>query len=916
MSTKVSRLIPGLIVLATSLASSPLQAADAAPAGLVPFVLPWDDGAPGPTDLSFLNHAPAGKFGPVHARPDGRFYGGDQRIRFLGVNLCFAATLPEKGDADKIAARMAKFGINVVRFHHMDMNAFPNGLIRRGSRKSGELDPAALDRLGFFLSKLKAHGIYADINLVVSRRFCSADGLPPEIDGLDWKLRHAIAMFQPAMIDLQKQYARDLLSYRNPHTGLALAADPAIAFVEINNENGLLQHWLGGGFDRLPAPFADELSRQWNAWLKARYTTNSKLLKAWAARREPLGRELLNNPSGPGQLGGWNVEQHQGAVAKAQIEQDVAGQSAALRIQVDKPGEQAWHVQFVHPGLHVAQGRLHVLTFTARADPPRKITVNLGQAHEPWSMLGFSQTVELTPQWTEHRFTITPDAAAANARICFTGMGLNTGSVWFSAVSLRTGGETGPNADETVEKGTLPLILHNDPRPWPAAAREDFVAFLRDTEGAYWRTMRQCVKEQLGFKGIVMGTITDCSPPTLQAEFDAVDGHAYWQHPSFPRRPWDPEDWTVRNVSMVNEPGGTLARLAMKRVAGKPYTVTEYNHPSPNNYGSEGPLLLAAYGALQDWDGLFLFAYAHGRDWNSRKIDDFFDISQHPTKMANMAAAALIFRAGQVDAARELITRDLTSQTELPLLAQHAHPWGMIDLATMGMNPATALLHRTAIRIIPSTSDGAPTKPSAAPAFYPPLAKGGLRGGLGEHGVSPAKDESASLDTRLLTSDTGQTAWDRREAGKGVVTIDSPRTKAVIGFTAGRSFDLGDVTITPGRTLQDWCTISLSLVEGESFAKPGRALLVATGSAENTGMHWKNAEHSSVGRQWGGPPSLVEVIHATIRLPIPPNRLKAWVLDEHGQRSTPLEIQPAPSGGSTIEIGGTPTLWYELAMDK
>ena len=102
----------------------------------LPFVLPWDDSSAGPTDLSFLNHVPAGKFGVIKAKPDGHFYPDHdfkQRMRFMGVNLCFGATLPEKDDAKKIAARMAKFGINVVQLHHMDAGAFPGGLIRRGS---------------------------------------------------------------------------------------------------------------------------------------------------------------------------------------------------------------------------------------------------------------------------------------------------------------------------------------------------------------------------------------------------------------------------------------------------------------------------------------------------------------------------------------------------------------------------------------------------------------------------------------------------------------------------------------------------------------------------------------------------------------------------------------------------------------
>lgn len=876
----------GLIVVSGCIAFAPLRADEPAAGELKPFVLPWDDGATGPTDLSFLNRAPAGKFGAIQARSDGHFYAGDERVRFLGVNLCFAGTLPEKTDAEKIAGRMAKFGINVVRFHHMDAARFPGGLIRRDSAKSGELDPEALERLGHFLSALKAHGIYANINLVVSRHFVAADGLPAEIESLDWKLRHAVGMFYPQMLELQKQYARDLLGYRGAGAQTTLAADPAVAFVEINNENGMVQQWLGADFDRLPAPFAEELSRQWNKWLRARHRNTASLKKAWAARSEALGRELLNNPTGPGKLGGWNLEQHDQAVAKAQIEQDVAGQSAALRIQVEKAGRQSWHIQFVHPGLNVTKGQLYALTFVGRADPPRKIEVNIGQAHEPWGQLGFQQTIELTPQWSEHRFAVLPNADDTNARLAMTGLGGETGSVWFAAISLRTGGEIGPKADETVEQASIPLILRNDARGWPVAARTDFVAFLREAEGAYWRTMRDYVKKELGFKGVVMGTITACSPPTLQAQFDAVDGHAYWQHPDFPRRPWDAEDWTVRNVSMVNEAGGALARLSMGRVAGKPYTVTEYNHSSPNTYGSEGPLLLAVQGALQDWDGLFLFAYAHNRNWDSSKIDGFFDIGQHPTKMVNLAAAALIFRASQVKPARDLLVRELSPEQELSLLATQAHAWGMVDLSHLGVNPASALLHRTAMRLVPKTAD-----------------------------TSTVKDEPPPSDMKLVVSDTQEVSWDRRLTGKGVVTVNSPRVKAVIGFAAGRSFDLNGVTISPGKTIQDWSTISLTLVEGESFSKPHRAILVATGTAENTGMKWKDAERSSVGRQWGEAPSLVEVIPATIRLPVAAGRVKAWSLDGKGQRLQPLKVQAAADGVAAIELGGTPTLWYELTVN-
>jgi len=76
--------------------------------GLVPFVLPWNDATEGPTDLSFLNHVPAGKFGPIRAGRNGHFHAGDQRVRFFGVNLCFAGTIPRKDDAEGIAAAARK----------------------------------------------------------------------------------------------------------------------------------------------------------------------------------------------------------------------------------------------------------------------------------------------------------------------------------------------------------------------------------------------------------------------------------------------------------------------------------------------------------------------------------------------------------------------------------------------------------------------------------------------------------------------------------------------------------------------------------------------------------------------------------------------------------------------------------------
>jgi hypothetical protein len=91
--------------------------------------------------------------------------------------------------------------------------------------------------------------------LLVGRPFNAADGFPPEIEKLDWKDRHIIGFFNQKQIELQKEYARKLLTHRNPYTKLTYTEDPVVAFAEINNEQGLIHSWLGDNVDNLPEVF-------------------------------------------------------------------------------------------------------------------------------------------------------------------------------------------------------------------------------------------------------------------------------------------------------------------------------------------------------------------------------------------------------------------------------------------------------------------------------------------------------------------------------------------------------------------------------------------------------------------------------------------------------------------------------------
>jgi hypothetical protein len=240
------------------------------------------------------------------------------------------------------------------------------------------------------------------------------------------------------------------------------------------------------------------------------------------------------------------------------------------------------------------------------------------QAHEPWAWLGFAQSLALDTQWRTFEFSFVLPRGDENARVNFYRLAMEPGAVEFADFSLRSGGSLRflPEGDALAER-RIPIILHSQRSATPTPLLRDWLQFLWDTERAYWLEMATYIKRDLGYKGIVFGTIVGCSTPHLMAQLDTVDGHAYWMHPEFPGAAWDFNNWFVRNAPMVNSDDTTLRRLAQHRVWGKPYTVTEYDHPAPNQYAAEGLPLLAAHGALQDWDGLFAFDYG-GSDGEGR----------------------------------------------------------------------------------------------------------------------------------------------------------------------------------------------------------------------------------------------------------------------------------------------------------
>ncbi len=825
----------------------------------VPFVIP---GKPNPDSL--IASAPGEPICPASKRltvRSGHFARGDQRVRLWGVNLSFGANFPKKEDAPHVAARLAAAGVNTVRCHHMDTARWPRGLWNAEDGKT--VEPEALDRLDFFIEQLARRGICVNINLHVGRAHSEYLGLPEANRQYD----KIFNIFTPALIDAQKQFARELLTHVNRYRQVRYADDPAVAIVEITNENSFFMWSNEDTLRTLPPYYAKILQTQYNAWLQKKYGSNDKLLTAWAEGAGPLGRNLLANGNFrkisqraniPSQ---WNLEQHAGC--KASTSRRRYQSKDSLQIKISKSDGTGWHLQLTQGGFPVREGKYYTVMFDAAAERSRSISCSVSQAHDPWGNLGLSRQAELTTKWQSFRFGFVARADDDNARVSFA-FGESDVPIYLTNVEFRPGGRLGLTADESVGSGSVKLYADNE----SPQRVTDRMCFLAETEKQFFDGMRNFVKNDLGCKALVTGTIV-FGPLGLyaQSDMDFIDAHAYWQHPRFPGRPWDQGNWLINQKPMTDYPAeATLFRLAAERLAGKPFTVSEYNHPAPLDSQAACVPMMASFAAAQDWDGIWFYTYSHGTDdWYREHMNSYFDIDTNPAKWGFMRAGAAIFRdagIGPVD--------------RVELFQMHERSEGLLA--------SLERLYRKYDRNMAEMLAGE--------------AKTSWRDML-ERTVSLTFDSQKK--NKPMQSSVGSTKleWSVEE-GRGLFVAQGGA-----GVLAGHTSRFRQVTDDIRIDKPSFAVMTMTSLDGMPVWSAAKILITACGRCENTGMQFSE-DRRTVGRNWGGPPVRIEAVTGTVTLPE-----GRWTCRALGSDGLPKHEVPVSSGAIKLspEYG---TMWYLL----
>ncbi len=439
-------------------------------------------------------------------------------------------------------------------------------------------------------------------------------------------------------------------------------------------------------------------------------------------------------------------------------------------------------------------------------------------------------------------------------------------------------------------------------------ARDTF-RFLSEVQRAFYADMKRFIREDLGcphlidasnFKSADVRYMDDAERWTFTA-VDTIASNDYYgathvgDHAGYMIEPGD-------HFAALSATQSLRLPVGKKQVAGHPFILTETLWVPPIPYKPEGPILLAAYGAMNGIDGIFWAGprrptWTHGSPYRPWIPDEGqghpfnkWD-SADPAAMGTFPAAALIYRLGLVQPGpvviREARSLDSMFAREEPVISEG-----------FSFDPNRHTLEE-AIQAEARQFDGLPFLVGRVEALYDT-----------DPDLTEVMDLSPYIDTDTVRSATGELTM---QPEPGLFTMDAPRAQGVTGFLndAGGRFELSDVTIESGDA---FASVTVVPLDGEPLAESGQVLVQVGALTRATGWRtepatFQRGEQELEGlriEHTGTLPWRVANTDVTVTIRNP-GLTRATLLDPNGAPVGPVEVR---TGEGELTIPCPPETMY------
>ena len=414
-------------------------------------------------------------------------------------------------------------------------------------------------------------------------------------------------------------------------------------------------------------------------------------------------------------------------------------------------------------------------------------------------------------------------------------------------------------------------------------------AFLYEVQAGYQEDMYKYlrsigVKTPIGASNLPYDNLN----LAIDSKMDFTDMHAYWDLCDRMDR--------IHNRPLITQsflnPATIINTIGAAKVEQKPLVSTEWGSLWPNDWRAVDILATASYAALNDWDGLFLYAYngGFGMSWDDleRKLYYGTVVFNYPAKMGLFPIASIIFLRG--DAAEAVNKYSVSYDID-----------GLFDMKDGAYQDKLRLAGIPYISRLEKNFYRAEDNSGAAGVEYPSL------------------KELSSRNKRVV-SDTGELITDFEN---GIFILKSPRTFSFSGFTGReKQYEYSGVRFSSS---SDFATFTITSMDGKDIEDSGRLLVTVVGRVRNKGQ--KLAPHltkkpDDLARDVyilnkGAGPILVEAIYGEISIKKDNlNKvIRVFPLDEKGLRKSPVSLETGADDFSFRIPTPYKTIYYEIVKE-
>jgi hypothetical protein len=419
--------------------------------------------------------------------------------------------------------------------------------------------------------------------------------------------------------------------------------------------------------------------------------------------------------------------------------------------------------------------------------------------------------------------------------------------------------------------------------------------FLYELHERMYTRMTRFLREELGSKAL----FTDMNfsgknawSQRARSNFDYVDDHFYIDHPRFLGTPWRlPSTCSNSSVIVAGRLGGSAS--AYVRLLDKPMTITEWNYSGPGRYRGVGGILTGCLASLQNWAGLWRFAYSHSANmFEPNRPAGYFDIVSDPLNQAAERAIICLFLRGDMDEAPHTVALSMEKDyiyEEDALTRWLVPPWdGYNIIAKVGTHLGTQN------QPVPAdVSFGFSDKsPRAARHVsndpYDEDAGEKLNALFQQNGWLSA-DNITSVADKTFQSVNKQFVVD---ATRDMMVLNTPRTAG--GFAPAGERIVTDAAIID--ILDSDATVWVSSLSQEPIASSKRLLVTHLTDLQNSDMVFYERARQTVIR-WGRTPHLVRNGNAKLIIKLDaPAKARAYRLDLGGKRLAEVPLGVGADG--------------------